>query len=162
MPIEYSKNLANKIQKLIDANEWHAAFDESRGSFELNFKCEKFKVKRLRLVICVHEDDYRVYTFPDLTIDMNDSHLVARVTEYILRVNDGAANGLFSLDFDNGIISYKTFASCRNGDIDSDDFFFNTVVHMFMFDTFGNGLLEIIYSNANVESVYLAAKRSNN
>ena len=153
-------SLETHSRKLLNEYNCRYNFNKDTGIYELGFNCDKFRLKQLRTIICVHEDDYRVYGISNLCIDLTDSRLVNRVMEYICRVNDSLANGAFTLNFTTGLISFKLFVQCSQLSVTSQDLSYNLVLPIAMFDKFGNGLLEIVYSDANVKETYESANRA--
>ena len=162
MSVDYSEKLANSIKRMLDDYNVDYYFNDEMGKFEFALDCEKFRLKHIRMIILVLNEGFRVYGTPDLSIDMEDLRTLNRVNEYICRANDDSGNGLFTIFFSSGLIAFKVYIRCSSQNITSSDFIYAIFLPLSMFEGFGNGLLDVIYSNVNVESAYIAAKRENN
>lgn len=103
----YSKNIANAINNFLTEDDWRFSFDEQRGLFEFGL-CLKGKVKKIRYIVDVKEDEYLVYAISPLGADDDDETMMASMAEFVCRANYGLKNGNFELDMRDGEIRFKS------------------------------------------------------
>lgn len=146
--MSYSKKIRELIKTHFDQDEWYYTFDEEEGVFRAKIKL-KGRLNRCELTVHIHEDYYVAYSGIAINADEESIPLVA---EYLHRANYCLKMGAFEIDYNDGEIRFKVFVDC--GD-DCDCLPSESIIYRslemggVMFDTYGEGLLDIIFKNVS-------------
>lgn len=92
----YSNEIANVVKQFLDEDDWHYSFDENRGNFKFGL-CIDSKMKNIRYLVDVDDDNVIVYGTAPVGADSDDKQMMAKMAEYICRVNYGLQNDPLSL-----------------------------------------------------------------
>lgn len=149
----YSEEITNAIKQFLDEDDWNYRYDPEYGLFRFDFHTGGF-MKSLHYVIHVREEDFVVYGYFPLGVAEGHAEVMRRMAEFICRVNYGICNGCFELEYDTGIIRYKTFADCTNSKIPSKDVIRDGISRAYwMFDQYAYGILEITHGKTQVSEI---------
>lgn len=155
----YSKSTANAINNFLAENDWHFSFDDQRGLFKFGL-CLKGKIKKINYIIDVKEDEYIVYAISPLGADEDDEKMMATMAEFVCRANYGLKNGNFELDMRDGEMRFKSFVDC-DGITPTAEMVRNSIhCPAAMFDRYGTGIVDIIFSNATAKDAIAKCERS--
>lgn len=155
----YSKSIANAINNFLAENDWHFSFDDQCGLFKFGL-CLKGKIKKINYIIDVKEDEYIVYAISPLGADEDDEKMMATMAEFVCRANYGLKNGNFELDMRDGEMRFKSFVDC-DGITPTTEMVRNSIhCPAAMFDRYGTGIVDIIFSNAKAKDAIAKCERS--
>lgn len=155
----YSKSIANAINNFLTADDWHFSFDDQRGLFKFGL-CLKGKIKKINYIIDVKEDEYIAYAISPLGADEDDEKMMATMAEFVCRANYGLKSGNFELDMRDGEIRFKSFVDC-DGITPTAEMVRNSIhCPAAMFDRYGAGLVDIIFSNASAKDAIAKCEKS--
>lgn len=155
----YSKSIANAINNFLTADDWHFSFDDQRGLFKFGL-CLKGKIKKINYIIDVKEDEYIAYAISPLGADEDDEKMMATMAEFVCRANYGLKNGNFELDMRDGEIRFKSFVDC-DGVTPTVEMVRNSIhCPAAMFDCYGTGIVDIIFSNATAKDAIAKCEKS--
>ncbi len=150
----YSKEIATAINKFLVEDDWHFTFDEKKGLFKFGLNL-RGKLKNIRYLIDVKKEEYIVYAISPIGADVDDKSMMAAMAEFMCRANYGLMNGNFELDMNDGEIRFKVFVPC-NGIIPSNKWVQNSIYcPAGMFKRYGDGIIDIIFNNSDVEETVL-------
>lgn len=144
----YSEKIKNCIQEHFEKDDWFYSFDEEQGIFRASIKLDG-RLNHCDIKVRLNEDYYIVHSCIAINADEKSIPLVA---EYLHRANYGLRIGSFELDYEDGEIRFKVCVDC--GD-DCDSMPSESVIYRslemggVMFDTYGEGLLDIIFKNVS-------------
>ena len=93
---------------------WKVSCNSSPVEGSITFTVDKpvGALRSLAYKIQVKQDCYLVLAYYPFLVDLQNGEEVARMTEFINRVNAYLKRGSFLLNYDNGTISYKYFVKC--------------------------------------------------
>lgn len=155
----YSKNIANAINNFLTEDDWRFSFDEQRGLFEFGL-CLKGKVKKIRYIVDVKEDEYLVYAISPLGADDDDETMMASMAEFVCRANYGLKNGNFELDMRDGEIRFKSFVDCE-GITPTAEIVKNSIYcPAAMFDRYSAGIVGIIFNGSTAKDAIAQCEKS--
>lgn len=143
---QYSKQIADIITGFLTDDDWNYSFDEERGLVRFNLSI-KGKIKSIRYVIDIKEDEFVSYAIAPIGADNEDPRQMRKMAEFICRANYGLKNGNFELDFTDGEIRYKSFEDCENV-LPSIEMVKNSIyIPSIMFERYGSGIIDMIYGD---------------
>lgn len=155
----YSKSIANTINAFLTEDEWHFSFDEQHGLFKFGLNL-KGRIKNVRSIVDVKNDEYVVYAISPIGADENDEKRMAVMAEFICRANYGLKNGNFELDMRDGEIRYKSFVDCE-GLTPTTEMVRNSIhCPAAMFDRYGAGIVDIIFGNSTAREAVAKCEKS--
>lgn len=155
----YSKSIANAINNFLAEDDWHFSFDDQRGLFKFGL-CLKGRIKKINYIVDVKEDEYIVYAISPLGADEDDEKIMATMAEFVCRANYGLKNGNFELDMRDGEIRFKSFVDC-DGITPTVEMVRNSIhCPAAMFDRYGAGIVDIIFSNATAKDAIAKCEKS--
>lgn len=85
-------------------------------------------------------------------VDKNDLNSMTRMAEFICRANYGLKNGNFEMDFRDGELRYKVFVDCTGINPSNDIIKTSIYSPALMFERYGGGITDVIFSDISVES----------
>lgn len=145
---KYSKTIAQAIDSFLKEDGWHFSFDEGVFTFGLGLRS---KIKRIDYIVKVKADKFIVYGISPIGVDKDDKDMMARISEFIHRANYGLIRGNFEIDMNDGEIRYKVCTDC-DGIEPSAEMIKNAIYCPgFMFDEYGSGITDIIFSNMSAK-----------
>ena len=158
--MEYSEKIKSCIQSYLDKDEWHYTFDKDQGVFNAKIKLDG-RLNRCDITVRIRDDYYTVYGGIALNADTKS---IPAVAEYLHRANFGLKIGSFELDHNDGEIRYKICVDC--GDkcdcMPSESVILRSLeLAAVMFDTYGEGLLGVMFKNVSPEEAIKTAEEEN-
>ncbi len=112
----------------------------------------KTRLKNVRYIIRVRDENYNVYAISPINADESDSDMMQKMAEFICRANYGLKNGNFELDMRDGEIRYKCFVDCEE-DIPSETTIRNSIFcPASMFRVYSPGILAIIFGDSTAKA----------
>lgn len=146
----YNKEIAAEIKNFLNEDDWHYNFDEQKGVFNFGIRI-KSKLRKISYLVHVNESDFSVFTVAPVNADSDDKEIMANMAEFICRANYGLKRGCFEFDFRDGEIRYKINVPC-NDILPTSEMIKDSIYYQaHMFDTYGDGILSIIFNNASAE-----------
>ena len=138
------------VQKVAKAQEINCEVEheENRDILRMGFRLN-CAIPYVNIVIVAEESCFISYGF----IDNNAGKRLAEVSEFLMRANNIDDIGHFSLDYDEGQICYKLYASYRIFDKD-DDLFLLFHFPVIRFTDYGDGLLKVILGCATPKEAF--------
>ena len=141
---EYSKQLADCVDEYLASQEWRYEFDGEEGIFRFGMSLDN-RMHSCRMAIKVGEDVFTSYAIAPVGADA-DSMLA--VNSFITRANYGLKLGNFELDHRDGELRYKSSHFCGR-ELPSLEVVERVVdVSFQMWQTYGDGLLNVIFAGA--------------
>ena len=139
----YSQPIADMLREFFAVSGIHADFEEKPtcGVFTLRMKL-RCRLQTAQMLVLVREDNFSTLTTIPLAADENSRLAVA---EYLTRVNFNMRSGNFELNMDTGEIRFKTYVHVGAGAPDLRAARLAVTLPFFMFDRFGDGLLEVLF-----------------
>lgn len=104
----------------------------------------------LKVIIQLLEERFLVYAF--LSNRASKARLSA-VSEFLHRANFGLINGNFELNYSTGEVRYKTFVNAKEINVSAAIIRDSISVPIMMFSKYGDGLLNVMTSKNNPESI---------
>jgi hypothetical protein len=152
METTYSKELANRIKKFLDDDQWNYSFDEKDGFFRFDLTIKARGINQLRYVLIVNDDSFNVYAISPVGPDRDDAKMMATMAEFIARANYKLkAGGGFQLDYRDGEIRFKCFVDCEDNE-PSTAVIRNSIHYpAAIFETYGYGITGIIFQNLTAQ-----------
>ncbi len=142
----YSKQVAAQIATVLQELNYKYRFQEELGVFQLNFDLRNSNLRSVAVFILVEKQMYTVQAICPLRIPQRKRNLAA---EYICRINRRLHRGSFMLDFDTGELRSRSDMPFR-GLMPWPEIVEQTVrLPIELFEQFGDGLLAVLYGNAN-------------
>ena len=139
----YSQQIADKLREVFASMNVNASFEEKANcaifATRLKLRC---RLQSAQMVILVREDNFSTLTTIPLAADEGNRLAVA---EYLTRVNFNMRNGNFELNMETGEIRFKTYVHVGAGAPDLSAARLAVTLPFFMFDRFGDGLLEVLF-----------------
>lgn len=146
----YSQEIANAIKSYLKEGDWRFSFDEEGGFFRfgLTLSC---RLKEIRYIVDVQEDEYLVYAVSPIGADVDDKKMMATMAEFVCRANYVLKNGNFEFDMRDGEVRYKCFVDCEDI-IPSKNIVRNSILcPAAMFKRYGSGIVDIIFANTTAK-----------
>lgn len=141
----YSKEVFNAIRRFLDKKHLHYTASEILGLIELDLPTGSM-IRRVDLRINVKNDSYTVRALSSVSADPMEAKIMARLAEYLTRVNYRLRNGNFEMDYRDGELAFKCYVDCHGGvpvqEAIDDSIFFPPA----MFHQYGNGILQVMFS----------------
>ena len=151
MKRDYNQVLARKIDQFLTDDDWKYTFDEDIGLFRFTFSINS-KLKQLLYDIKVNDDEYMVYANCSVGPEKDDKELMTKLAEFFCRANYGLRIGCFEMDMNDGEIRYKVCVDCDGDSEPTEEIIKNSIiVPAYMFDRYGNGMLEVIFAGKDPE-----------
>lgn len=139
----YSKEVFNAIRRFLDKKHLYYHASEILGLIQLNLPTDSM-IRRVDLRINVKNDYYIVRALSSVSADPKDAKSMARLAEYLTRVNYRLRNGNFEMDYRDGELAFKCYVDCHGGvpvEEAIDDSIFCPPA---MFHQYGNGILQVM------------------
>ena len=158
--MEYSEKIKSCIQSYLDKDEWHYTFDKDQGVFNAKIKLDG-RLNRCDITVRIRDDYYTVYGGIAINADTKS---IPAVAEYLHRANFGLKIGSFELDHNDGEIRYKVCVDCGdNCDcMPSESVILRSLeLAAVMFDTYGEGLMGVMFKNVSPEEAIKTAEEEN-
>lgn len=146
----YSDELANIVKNFLIEDDWNFSFDESIGLFNFELKVQR-KIQRINYLVDIHKDEIVVYGLCPIGADRNDADMMARMAEFLCRVNYDIPNGCFEFDFRDGEIRFRSYIDCENT-VPSKEVIRNSIFSTaIMYGYYASGIADIIFSDCTAK-----------
>ena len=138
---------------------------ETLDSIDIKFECENDEGQERRTIwffrgsggvvynymvyVIIEEDALQTIVYTPLHAVPTDKACMARVSEYICRVNYGLKNGNFRLDFSDGEICYVCYIDCVDRIPDNEVFLGAIFASMKMHERYSDGLARVILTDVS-------------
>lgn len=150
MNMTYNKEIAAAIEQFLQEDGWHYSFDGKRGVFTFQLSVRS-KLQQIEYSVRVRRREYIVYGILPLGGDRKDKDLMARLAEFVCRINYGMYNGNFELDFRDGELRYKSYVDCEDA-LPGRKVIKNSIsCTAAMCNRYAPGLLDILFGGASAE-----------
>lgn len=139
----YSEEVFHAIRRFLDKKHLHYTASEIMGLIQLDLPTGSM-IRRVDLRINVKNDYYIVRALSSVSADPKDAKSMARLAEYLTRVNYRLRNGNFEMDYRDGELAFKCYVDCHGGvpvEEAIDDSIFCPPA---MFHQYGNGILQVM------------------
>lgn len=139
----YSKEVFHAIRRFLDKKHLYYHASEILGLIQLDLPTDSM-IRRVDLRINVKNDYYIVRALSSVSADPKDAKSMARLAEYLTRVNYRLRNGNFEMDYRDGELAFKCYVDCHGGvpvEEAIDDSIFCPPA---MFHQYGNGILQVM------------------
>lgn len=113
MEKNYSVEIANAVNSVLDNFGVKHAFSEKRGVIRFKAGIENI-ISDIDCVINIGKNSFLVYSLLPIEVDCANKEMTENMAEFICRANCTTRQGCFELDFDDGMIGYRTFVDCEN------------------------------------------------
>ena len=135
----------NSIREYCDSQNWNYSLDEEKGYLTMRMSFKAVDACTIH-VQTRDEDGFTVYTvFPVKAPEEKRGAVAA----FLTRANYGLILGSFELDFDDGEIRFKVTAICGEQVLSPAVMERNFDMGFCMFDRYGEGLLKVLYGDAD-------------
>lgn len=144
----YSEEVFHAIRRFLDKKHLHYTASEIMGLIQLDLPTGSM-IRRVDLRINVKNDSYTVRALSSVSADPKDAKNMARLAEYLTRVNYRLRNGNFEMDYRDGELAFKCYVDCHGGvpvEEAIDDSIFCPPA---MFHQYGNGILQVMFSGVD-------------
>lgn len=157
----YSEDIANKIINFLNEDDWHFYFDEEQGLFKFNLALNGI-MNKIQYTIIVGNNDYNIYAISLINANIEDTEMMATMAEFICRINYGVKNGNFEMDMDDGEIRFKVYVDCADATPTAEIIRNSLYIPSLMFEHYGNGIINIMFSNFTAVEAIKVCKKSIN
>lgn len=147
---EYSQDIADCIRDFLVEDDWNFEFDEERGIFKFGVNL-KSKLKNVRYIVPVREENYNVYAISPINADNDDKDVMREMNEFLHRANYGLRSGNFEIDVRDGEIRYKIFVDCDNQLPSREIVRASIMIPSVMFDHYAQGILDVMFKGSTAE-----------
>ena len=148
--------ISRQIQRFLDEKELRYSVSEEGDSISFSFKLD-CKLNGCNFRVFCRDGNYSLNCFIQICAD-EDSRI--NVSEYITRANYGLRYGCFQMDFSDGEISYRMAVNCEGyTDIPEDVIMSCIMIPTRMFETYGDGLVAVIYGFKTPEEAVIEAEK---
>ena len=110
MEREYSAAIASAVRRFLEEDNWNFSFDRDQGLFRFGVSMSG-RLKNVQYVVSVNRYDYNVYAISPVSADAEDAGQMAKMAEFITRINYGLKDGNFEMDFRDGELRYRCYVN---------------------------------------------------
>lgn len=139
----YSKEVFNAIRRFLDKKHLYYHASEILGLIQLDLPTDSM-IRRVDLRINVKNDSYTVRALSSVSADPKDAKSMARLAEYLTRVNYRLRNGNFEMDYRDGELAFKCYVDCHGGVPVQEAIDDSIFCPPAMFHQYGNGILQVM------------------
>lgn len=145
----YSKEVFNAIRRFLDKKHLYYHASEILGLIQLDLPTDSM-IRCVDLRINVKNDSYTVRALSSVSADPKDAKSMARLAEYLTRVNyrlcNGNFNGNFVMDYRDGELAFNYYVDCHGGVPVEETIDDSVFCPPAMFHQYGNGILQVMFS----------------
>lgn len=145
----YSEEVFNAIRRFLDKKHLYYHASEILGLIQLDLPTGSM-IRRVDLRIHVKKDSYTVRALSSVSADPKDAKSMARLAEYLTRVNyrlcNGNFNGNFVMDYRDGELAFNYYVDCHGGVPVEEAIDDSIFCPPDMFRQYGNGILQVMFS----------------
>lgn len=139
----YSEEVFNAIRRFLDKKHLYYHASEILGLIQLDLPTDSM-IRRVDLRINVKNDYYIVRALSSVSADPKDAKSMARLAEYLTRVNYRLRNGNFEMDYRDGELAFKCYVDCHGGVPVQEAIDDSIFCPPAMFHQYGNGILQVM------------------
>lgn len=139
----YSKEVFHAIRRFLDKKHLYYHASEILGLIQLDLPTDSM-IRRVDLRINVKNDYYIVRALSSVSADSKDAKSMARLAEYLTRVNYRLRNGNFEMDYRDGELAFKCYVDCHGGVPVQEAIDDSIFCPPAMFHQYGNGILQVM------------------
>lgn len=139
----YSEEVFNAIRRFLDKKHLHYTASEIMGLIQLDLPTGSM-IRRVDLRINVKNDSYTVRALSSVSADPKDAKSMARLAEFLTRVNYRLRNGNFEMDYRDGELAFKCYVDCHGGVPVEEAIYDSIFCPPAMFHQYGNGILQVM------------------
>ena len=139
----YSKEVFHAIRRFLDKKHLYYHASEILGLIQLDLPTDSM-IRRVDLRINVKNDYYIVRALSSVSADPKDAKSMARLAEYLTRVNYRLRNGNFEMDYRDGELAFKCYVDCHGGVPVQEAIDDSIFCPPAMFHQYGNGILQVM------------------
>jgi len=155
--IQYSKPIAEAIEKFLKDNDIRAAFYEEEAAFKFDFGVKGSRVSLIQYHIYVKPDCFIVYGFSPFAM-VRSSEQVGNLQKFISYVNQGLYRGAFETD--DKILAFRTFTDCTGDMVPNNEILRNAVYWpLGMFQKYADDIADILQNDVPVETILARLKK---
>lgn len=144
----YSEEVFHAIRRFLDKKHLHYTASEIMGLIQLDLPTGSM-IRRVDLRINVKNDSYTVRALSSVSADPKDAKSMARLAEYLTRVNYRLRNGNFEMDYRDGELAFKCYVDCHGGVPVQEAIDDSIFCPPAMFHQYGNGILQVMFSGVD-------------
>lgn len=144
----YSEEIFTAICRFLDKKHLYYHASEIMGLIQLDLPTDGM-IRRLDLRIRVNKDSYIVRALSLVSADPKDAKSMARLAEYLTRVNYRLRNGNFEMDYRDGELAFKCYVDCHGGVPVQEAIDDSIFCPPAMFHQYGNGILQVMFSGVD-------------
>ncbi len=148
----YSEGVFNAIRRFLDKKHLYYHASEILGLIQLDLPTDSM-IRRVDLRINVKKDSYTVRALSSVSADPKDAKSMARLAEYLTRVNyrlcNGLCNGNFVMDYRDGELAFNYYVDCHGGVPVEEAIDDSVFCPPDMFRQYGNGILQVMFSGVD-------------
>lgn len=142
------ERMIDDVRNYLDENDWNYEYDAGMQLIRTGVSI-KGKLQSVRMLIRFTEDGYSSFATIQMHADENTRPAIA---EYITRINYGAKNGNFEMDYSDGEIRYKVYTNYKGMDsLPKDIIEDSIVIPAMMFNRFGDGMAALLFGFSTPE-----------
>lgn len=145
----YSEEVFNAIRRFLDKKLLYYHASEILGLIQLDLPTDSM-IRRVDLRIHVKNDSYTVRALSSVSADPKDAKSMARLAEYLTRVNyrlcNGLCNGNFVMDYRDGELAFNYYVDCHGGVPVEEAIDDSIFCPPDIFRQYGNGILQVMFS----------------
>lgn len=139
----YSEEVFHAIRRFLDKKHLYYHASEILGLIQLDLPTDSM-IRRVDLRINVKNDYYIVRALSSVSADPKDAKSMARLAEYLTRVNYRLRNGNFEMDYRDGELAFKCYVDCHGGVPVQEAIDDSIFCPPAMFHQYGNGILQVM------------------
>lgn len=148
----YSEEVFNAIRRFLDKKLLYYHASEILGLIQLDLPTDSM-IRRVDLHIHVKKDSYTVRALSSVSADPKDAKSMARLAEYLTRVNyrlcNGLCNGNFVMDYRDGELAFNYYVDCHGGVPVEEAIDDSIFCPPDIFRQYGNGILQVMFSGVD-------------
>ena len=145
----YSEEVFNAIRRFLDKKHLYYHASEILGLIQLDLPTGGM-IRRVDLRINVKKDSYTVRALSLVSADPKDAKSMARLAEYLTRVNyrlcNRLCNGNFVMDYRDGELAFNCYVDCHGGVPVEEAIDDSVFCPPDIFRQYGNGILQVMFS----------------
>lgn len=149
----YSREIADFVHNFLEEDDWNFYFDEQEGVFRFDVGIES-RLNGISFNIHIALGGILILASSPVASNPDDEVMMARMAEYLTRINYDIAMGNFEMDYDDGEIRYRFFVD-TDGGLPSDGVIKDGIVTAIsLYKKIDEGLLGIVFTDMSAKQAY--------
>lgn len=149
----YSREVADLVLNFLENDGWNFYFDEKKGIFRFDVGIES-RLNGISFNIHLALGGILILASSPVSTNPDDEIMMARMAEYLTRVNYDISMGNFEMDYDDGETRYRFYIDTDNG-LPSDGVIREGIMTgINLFEKVDEGLLGIIFKDMSAKQAY--------